>query len=168
MYLDAWIEDLDKATDALVRCFNSMANKMVAVKNPDMVGIITGEITAWFTEYGKYITPLPDAAVNLTEASVRALVEEAIKDFNFVDNTEELKAEQIKSLALTHIGIPGLDEKIQEYVDRMNDPSEQLEPRDACIGLSGHRTATTWALTASGTAARHMRKDNLISMVNGD
>ena len=132
MYLDAWIEDLDNATDALVRCFNSMANRMVTVSNPNMAGIITDEITNWFTTYGKYITPLPDATIDLTEESVRALVKTATASFNFIQESEleQKQSEQIKSLALTHIGIPGLDDTIQEYATRMNDPSVQLDHPD--------------------------------------
>ncbi|MBO6109197.1 MAG: hypothetical protein J6P16_07340, partial [Eubacterium sp.] len=127
MYVDRWIEDLDNATDALVRCFNSMANRMVTEKDPNMVSIITGEITTWFTTYGKYITPLPDLAIDITEAGVKALIEEIIKGFDFVEDTDKLKSEQIKSLALTHIGVPGLDEAIRKYTTRMNDPEVQLD-----------------------------------------
>jgi len=132
MYLDAWIEDLDNATDALVLCFNSMANKMVTVSDPDMVNIITGEIETWFITYGKYITPLPDAAIDLTVSGAKALVESATASFEFVSENglDEMKSKQIKSLALTHIGIPGLDEKIKEYTDRMNKPEIQLDHPD--------------------------------------
>ena len=141
MYLDAWIEDLDNATVALVQCFNSMANKMVISKKPNMVNVIKDEISAWFDKYGKYITPLPDGIADLTVADAKALVEEAIKGFSFVKDTEKMESEQVESLALTHIGIPGLDEKIQEYTERMNNPEVQLDysknpfsPRDKAEG----------------------------------
>ena len=127
MYLDAWIEDLDRATEALVECFDSMAGRMVTVSDPNMVNIIKDEITTWFNDYGKYITPLPDDVADLAVDGAKELFRTAISGFSFVEDTEEMKSEQIQSLSLTHIGIPGLDEKIREYTTRMNDPAVQLD-----------------------------------------
>lgn len=64
-YLDAWIDDLDKATYALVGCFDKMANRMVSESSdPGLTKIVAEELWAWADNYGKYVTPIPDIVID--------------------------------------------------------------------------------------------------------
>jgi len=134
-YLDAWIADLDKATEELIKCFDKIGSRMLT--EPDNTfGIVKEEILDnWFKNYGKYITPAPDIAIDgifdlskLKDALNEILA--AIGLDSFIKDIEKWMQEQVVNIALSALGLTGLQEAIKDYKNRFSEAEEQLDHKD--------------------------------------
>lgn len=122
-YLDRWVEDQDKAIYALVETFDKIAARLVAEKDPDLLTVLKEEIKAWGLEYGIYITGVPDWMIDFPMAIDDFL---EMLDLDLID-LDELIEELIEEAFLNYMGIPSEEELKEKILNRLSDPSKQLD-----------------------------------------
>ncbi|MBQ5708571.1 MAG: hypothetical protein IIV62_01255, partial [Anaerotignum sp.] len=130
MYLDAWIEDLDRATYALVGTFDNIANRLVTEADGSTIGIVKEELTGWLDKYGMYITPAPDALLTVMKApgEITSAILQAIGAQTLLDAFNKWKNDLITDAVLWAIGI---DEAVlNQHKARLEDPKVQLDHKD--------------------------------------
>lgn len=125
--LDRWVADIDDATYALVDTFDRIANRMVTEAEPDMIGIVKGELNSWLSEYGVYAMPVPDFLVKAVQLTGQA-AETILKAIGLDILVEKFEAWK-KNLILDAVKwVTGIDE---EYLDkckkRLTDAEWQLD-----------------------------------------
>ncbi len=122
-YLDRWVADQDKAIYALVETFDRIAARLVAEKDPDLLTVLKEEIKAWGLEYGIYLTGVPDWMIDFPIAIDDFL---EMLDLDLID-LDELIEELIEEAFLNYMGIPSEEELKEKILNRLSDPSKQLD-----------------------------------------
>jgi|GEM_PF-2188988 len=132
-YLDAWIEDLDAATFALVESFDRMASRMVMTE-PSKVStmtIVREELNTWAKDYGSYITPAPDILVDGVKIPTEIVQEIADKlGLTFITDIQAWIEGLAMDIVLSATGLDSMVEMIEGATDRVEDPSVQLDHKD--------------------------------------
>ena len=122
-YLDRWVEDQDRAIYALVETFDRIAARLVEEKDPDMITVVKEEIKAWGLEYGIYITGVPDWMIDFPMA-----IDDFLEMLNLdLIDLDELLECLIEEAILNYLGIPDEEEIKEKVLNRLSDPSKQLD-----------------------------------------
>ena len=129
-YLDRWVEDLDGAIYALTETFDTIARRLVTEANPSTVDIVTEEVKKWGKTYGIYITGVPDHMIDGVKISIEVL-DAIFEALDFMDielfDLDELIEELIEEAFLNYMGIPSEEELKEKILNRLSDPSIQLD-----------------------------------------
>lgn len=125
-YLDRWIDDLDKAMDAWIQVSENIAKGLASDGEEGDLSVVKNEVSNWFDNYGKYMSPVPDVIIQALGApeSVAKFFKNEL-GIDYLYNKYEAFKKEIQGMIIGYMiyNVAGMtEEQVQQIKEAMNAP----------------------------------------------